>query len=98
MITMDTQDIGAALARQEEQIKGLARRMDNLEKLTESVNKLAISVERLTAQQASTDTEIETLTGKVNELEAKPAKRWDTVIAAVISALIGAGITLLIKG
>ena len=95
---METEAIGAALARQEEQIKGLARRMDNLEKLTESVNKLAISVERLTAQQASTDTEIETLTGKVNELEAKPAKRWDTVIAAVISALVGAGIALLIKG
>ena len=95
---METEVIGAALARQEEQIKGLARRMDNLEKLTESVNKLAISVERLTAQQATNDTEIETLTGKVNELEAKPAKRWDTVIAAVISALVGAGIALLIKG
>ena len=95
---METEVIGAALARQEEQIKGLARRMDNLEKLTESVNKLAISVERLTAQQAANDTEIETLTGKVNELEAKPAKRWDTVIAAVISALVGAGIALLIKG
>ena len=95
---METEAIGAALARQEEQIKGLARRMDNLEKLTESVNKLAISVERLTAKQATNDTEIETLTGKVNELEAKPAKRWDTVIAAVISALVGAGIALLIKG
>ena len=97
-MTMDTQEIGAALARQEEQIKGLARRMDNLEKLTESVNKLAISVERLTAQQAATDTQIETLTGDVNEIKAKPAKRWDTVIAAIISALIGAGITLLMKG
>jgi archaellum component FlaC len=98
MMAMDTQEIGAALARQEEQIKGLARRMDNLEKLTESVNKLAISVERLTAQQAATDTQIETLTGDVNEIKSKPAKRWDTVIAAIISALIGAGITLLIKG
>lgn len=97
-MAMDTQEIGAALARQEEQIKGLARRMDNLEKLTESVNKLAISVERLTAQQAATDTQIETLTGDVNEIKSKPAKRWDTVIAAIISALIGAGITLLIKG
>ena len=95
---METTEIGAALARQEEQIKGLARRMDNLEKLTESVNKLAISVERLTAQQATNDTEIEKLTGKVNDLEAKPAKRWETVIAAIISALVGAGIALLIKG
>ena len=95
---METQEIGAALARQEEQIKGLARRMDNLEKLTESVNKLAISVERLTAQQAATDTQIETLTGDVNELKDKPAKRWDLVVTALITAIISAGITLLIKG
>ena len=95
---MEAQEIVTALARQEEQIKGLARRMDNLEKLTESVNKLAISVERLTSQQATTETQITALTGDVNELKDKPAKRWDTVITAIISALIGAGITLLIKG
>ena len=95
---MDMQEFGAALARQEEKINGLARRMDNLEKLTESVNKLAISVERLTSQQATTETQITALTGDVNELKEKPAKRWDTVIAAVISALVGAGIALLIKG
>lgn len=94
---METTEIGAALARQEEQIKGLARRMDNLEKLTESVNTLAKSVERLTVQQKVNDTEIEALTGKVNELEEKPAKRWETVVAAIISALIGAGIALLVK-
>lgn len=95
---METQDIVAALSRQEEQIKGLARRMDNLEKLTESVNKLAISVERLTAQQATTDTQIETLTGDVSELKEKPGKRWDLVVTALITAIISAGITLLIKG
>ena len=63
---MDTNEIGAALARQEEQIKGLARRMDNLEKLTESVNTLAKSVERLTVQQAQTDTQVTTLTDEIN--------------------------------
>ena len=94
---MDTNEIGAALARQEEQIRGLARRMDNLEKLTESVNKLAISVERLTAQQAATDTQIETLTGDVNDLKEKPAKRWDLVVTALITAIISAGIALLVK-
>ena len=95
---MDMQEIGQALVRQEEQIKGLARRMDNLEKLTESVNKLAISVERLTAQQAAAETQIDELTDDVNELKDKPVKRWETVVAAVISALVGAGIALLIKG
>ena len=95
---MEMQEIGQALVGQEEQIKGLARRMDNLEKLTESVNKLAISVERLTAQQSVTDTQIETLTGDVNDLKGKPAKRWDLVVTALITAIISAGITLIIKG
>ena len=94
---MDMETIGASIARQEEQIKGLARRMDNLESLTASVNALAISVERLTNQQAATENQITTLTGDVTELKEKPAKRWDMVIASVISAMIGAGITLLIK-
>lgn len=87
----------AAIARMEEQIKGLARRMDNLEKLTESVNKLAISVERLTSQQAATDAQVESLTENVNEIKDRPAKHWETAVAAIISALIGAGIALLIK-
>ena len=95
---MDTNEIGAALARQEEQIKGLARRMDNLEKLTESVNTLAKSVERLTVQQAQTDTQVETLSGAVDELKEKPGKRWDLVVTALITAAISAVITLLIKG
>jgi chromosome segregation ATPase len=95
---MDTNEIGAALARQEEQIKGLARRMDNLEKLTESVNTLARSVERLTVQQAQTDTQVTALTGDINEIKEKPGKRWDLVITVAITAIITTAITLLIKG
>ena len=94
---MDIQEIGAAMARQEEQIKGLARRMDNLERLTESVNKLAISVERLTTTQKATDTQLSTLADDVNELKEKPVRHWETAVASVISALVGAGIALLIK-
>lgn len=94
---MDNQDIMAALARQDEQIKGLARRMDNLEKLTESVNSLALSVERLTQQQATTENQVTTLSTEVNEIREKPAKRWDAVVLALISAAIGAVITMIIK-
>lgn len=94
---MDMNDIGAAIARQEEQIKGLCKRMDNLEKLTESVNSLALSVERLTTQQKTTDDKVDLLSGEVNEIKEKPAKHWETAIAAIISALVGAGIAILIK-
>ena len=95
---MDIQEIGQAMARQEERLTALANRMDKLEKLTESVNKLAISIERLTNQQATTETQITTLTKDVTDLKEKPGKRWDLVITALITAIISAGVTLLIKG
>ena len=94
---MDEVKILEALARDSERLKSLDTRMTNLEKLTESVNKLAISLERLTAQQTVTEQRVETLTDDVEAIKEKPAKRWDTVIAAIISAIVGAGIAFLIK-
>lgn len=94
---MDMMTVAEELARQSEQIKSLSDRMGNLEKLTESVNKLAISLERLTAKQSATETQVEHLAEDVETIKDKPAKRWDTAIAAVISAIVGAGIALLIK-
>lgn len=94
---MEEAKILEALARDSERIKALDVRMGNLEKLTESVNKLAISLERLTAQQTATEQRVSDLAGDVEEIREKPAKRWDAVVAAVISALVGAGIAFLIK-
>ena len=94
---MELQEVVASIARQDEKINALADRMGNLEKLTESVNKLAISLERLTAKEAAVETRVGEIAEDVDDLKGKPAKRWETVIAAVISALVGAGIALLIK-
>ena len=94
---MEMNDFVAAIARQDEKINALADRMGNLEKLTESVNKLAISLERLIAKEAAVETRVSEIAEDVDDLKEKPVKRWETVIAAVISALVGAGIALLIK-
>lgn len=94
---MDLQEVVTEIARQDEKINALADRMGNLEKLTESVNKLAISLERLTAKEAAVETRVGEIAEDVDDLKEKPVKRWETVIAAVISALVGAGIALLIK-
>lgn len=94
---MDMQDIGAAIARQEEQIKALTERMGNLEKLTDSVNKLAISLERLTAKEAAVETRVAEIADDVDELKDKPTKYWTSIVTALISALVGAGVAFLIK-
>ena len=94
---MDQAQMIEKLIQQGEQLKTLFKRMDDLEKLTDSVNKLAISMERLTEKQTATERRVEGLGTEVDELRQKPAKRWETVVTAIISALVGAGIALLIK-
>lgn len=91
------EETGAAIARMEEQIKSLDRRMGNLEKLTESVQTLALSVQELATKQSNTERDVETLTSEVAEIREKPAKRWDAIVAALIAGLVGAGIGHFIK-
>ena len=90
-------DTSAAIARMEEQIKSLDRRMGNLEKLTESVQTLALSVQELATKQTSTEHDVEALTNEVAEIRDKPAKRWDAIVAAMIAGLVGAGIGHFLK-
>ena len=90
-------DTSAAIARMEEQIANLDRRMGNLEKLTASVQELALSVKELATKQSGTEHDVEALTAEVAEIRDKPGKRWEAVVAALIAALVGAGIGHFIK-
>lgn len=85
------------LTRHTEQIKTLFERLGNLEKLTESVNKMAISLERVTNKLTATEERVNHIADDVDEIKDKPAKRWDLIVTTVISGLVGAGIALLIK-
>ena len=90
-------EMGARIARIEEQIKELGRRMETLEKLTESVHSLTLTVRDLVNQQAETEQDVETLSSDVKEIKEKPAKRWDAIVAALIAGVVGAGIGHFIK-
>ena len=78
------------LATQREQIKTLFTRVDEQKTLTESVHKLALSLERLTSAQKSTADKVDDLTSDVDELKNKPAKRWDSAATVAITAIITA--------
>ena len=85
------------MTRHTEQIKTLFERLGNLEKLTDSVNRLALSLERVTGQLTATEEKVKHIANDVDDIKGKPAKRWDLVVTTVISGLVGAGIALLIK-
>ena len=84
------------LSAQKEQIKTLFTRVNEQKTLTDSVHKLAISLERLTSAQKSTADKVDDLTGDVEELKNKPAKRWASATTVVITAIITAVITFIL--
>ena len=95
---MAEETTAAAISRMEEQIKNLDRRMSNLDKLTETVNKLAISMERLTSSMKVTEENVDRLQTDVAILHDKPGKRWETLVGAIIAAIVGAIIGFFVKG
>ena len=88
----------AQLARLEEQVKAAFKRIDEQKQLTESVHKLALSIERLTSAQQTMDGKLSSLSADVEELKEKPRRRWDAIVAAAISAIVGLLVGRLAKG
>lgn len=76
--------------RNEGRIEKLESEHDVLQKLATSVAVMAEQIKTMTAS-------VNMLTGKVDRLEEKPAKRWDAVvekiILGVVAALAGAALS-----
>lgn len=75
--------------RNEGRIKKLEGEHDVLQQLATSVAVMAEQIKTMTAS-------VNTLNGKVDKLEEKPAKRWDAIvekiILVVVAALVGAAL------
>lgn len=70
------------ITKVESAVSALNERVDRHEKLIDSIQSLATSVKCMGEN-------VEKLEGKVDELCAKPAKRWDSVVVAVLGAVAG---------
>lgn len=75
--------------RMEEQIKTLFKQQADIKALTETVQKLAVALEKQGMALQSTESKVDGVKSDVDEIKAKPAKRWDAIIAALITGVIG---------
>lgn len=75
--------------RMEEQIKTLFKQQAEIKELTETVQKLAIALEKQGMALQSTDKKVGEVKQDVDEIKSKPGKRWDTIIAAIIAGVVG---------
>lgn len=81
------------LTETESRSKSNTKRIDKLEAQTEAINRLATSMAVMAEKQDETMHSVTALNDKVTALEAKPAKRWESLVEkmiwAVVAALVG---------
>lgn len=85
-------DVTVTVARHDEQIKTLFRRLDAQDRLVENVNQLAISVEKLAINQKTLTDNQNKIKKDVEEMKEQPAKDYRdlkrTIVTAILTGLI----------
>ena len=83
--------IDAENKRQDARIGELESSVKEIGRLTVSVEKMAVSMEAMAAEQKRQGE-------RLTEIEQKPVKRWDTAISAIVTGIIGILIGLISAG
>ena len=75
--------------------KSNTRRIDDLERNTEVLIKMATSLRVLATNQKNLSAQIDRIDWKVSKLEDIPSKRWQSLVGYVLASLCSAGVGLL---
>ena len=86
----DTIKMHERISALEQDKSSVHRRLDNLEKLVESVHVIATEMKAMRG-------DVNDITERVDEIEHRPQKRYDTIITASITAIIGTIIGFLLR-
>lgn len=85
---MTNEDITIELTKHTEEIGSLKHRVNELEDLTDTIHKLALSVNELAVNMKNMIKEQETQGKRIETLEQMPVKRYDTITTVIITALV----------
>lgn len=87
---MDIEEIALKLQETTDKAERNEGRIIKLELENEVLHKLATSVAVMAEQMKNMNSSVSKLTKKVDDLEGKPGKRWDSLVGNIIWAIIGA--------
>ena len=85
-------------AAQHEQLKSMFSRLDKQDAIIESLRALTSTIGPLAESQARIETTINNTTTDVDELKAKPGKRWEAVVGYVLAAVVSGVIGFMLRG
>lgn len=95
---MDPAELAVKLEAVDQRGRSNTHRIEDLEKDHEALNRLATAVEVMATKQDTISESVDRLTGKVETLEAKPGKRWESVVDKALWAAAGAVVAWIIAG
>ena len=81
---MTTEELAIKLTEVDSRSKSNTHRINELSGEIEAVNRLARAVEVMATKQDTMSDTLTRLDGRVETLEAKPAKRWDSIVDKLI--------------
>lgn len=84
--------------RMEEEDIRQNHRISDLEEHFKIVTNLVVSTEKLALSMESMAKELARQGAKLNDLEMKPAKRWDLIVSTIITGIAGAVVGLVVGG
>ena len=87
---MDNEQIAIKLQKTEDRSLRNEGRIEKLEAENSVLHQLATSVAVMAEQMKTMNKNVTTLTNEVEEIKAKPAKRWEAIVTNAICGLVGA--------
>lgn len=85
----EIKEIWERLTAGESSIKSAHHRIDSLEKLADSVHKLALSISQIATETKALREDYEKADDRIDALESKPVKRYETFVTALLTGLAG---------
>lgn len=89
MTIQSEKDMLQRLTACEQSVKSAHHRIDKNDELIQSVQTMAVEMRHMNENIADVRGDISDINGKVAAIEAKPAKRWEALIAAIVGAVAG---------
>ena len=91
---MDDIDFAKELAAVESSVKSAHKRLDDMNKLIESIRDVATEIKYLRD-------DVNKLSADIENVKNRPAKFWDKLVGAIVGAfatgLVGAGLAIILK-
>ena len=84
------------VAGMKKEMEAMEDRINKLEGLNEALHKVELSIVEMSGRITTMEGSMERIAQSVNELTAKPGKKWDGFVDKIITVLVTAFVTWLV--